>query len=60
VDGLNAVQSKGGFTVVQSPQETDFPFGPQKAIEKGFAEEVLNTQEMAPHLMNYRNLKVAG
>lgn len=55
VDGLSDVQKKGGVTVVQHPEEAQFPYGPQKAIELGVADEILKTDMLAPHLMQYRN-----
>ncbi len=55
VDGLTAVQSLGGASVVQNPDEAQFPYGPQKAIELGVADEVLPANSLAAHLMQYRN-----
>lgn len=55
VDGLSEVQKKGGVTVVQHPEEAQFPYGPQKAIEVGVADEILKTESLASHLMQYRN-----
>lgn len=58
VDGLSAIQNKGGMTVVQHPEDAQFPYGPQKAIEIGVAEQILNADEIAKHLMQYRNQTV--
>lgn len=55
VDGLVEVQKKGGVTVVQHPEEAQFPYGPQKAIELGVADEILKADMLAAHLMQYRN-----
>lgn len=55
VEGLIEVQKKGGATVVQHPEEAQFPYGPQKAIELGVADEVLKSDMLAQHLMQYRN-----
>jgi two-component system chemotaxis response regulator CheB len=55
VNGLTAVQKAGGATVVQHPDEAQFPYGPQKAIELGVADEILNADSLAQHLMQYRN-----
>jgi Chemotaxis response regulator containing a CheY-like receiver domain and a methylesterase domain len=55
VEGLTQVQKKGGASVVQTPDEAQFPYGPQKAIEVGVADEVLGADQLAQHLMNYRN-----
>lgn len=55
VEGLMEVQKKGGATVVQHPEEAQFPYGPQKAIELGVADEVLKADMLAQHLMQYRN-----
>ncbi len=58
VDGLTAVQDKGGMTVVQHPEEAQFPYGPQKAVELGVAEQIINADGIAKHLMQYRNQTV--
>ncbi|WP_413290031.1 chemotaxis protein CheB [Bdellovibrio sp. HCB337] len=58
VDGLSAIQNKGGMTVVQHPEDAQFPYGPQKAIEVGVAEQILVADEIAKHLMQYRNQSV--
>ncbi|MFS4458426.1 chemotaxis protein CheB [Bdellovibrio sp. HCB2-146] len=55
VNGLTDVQKLGGASVVQTPDEAQFPYGPQKAIELGVADEVLNADSIASHLMQYRN-----
>jgi len=55
VDGLTEVQKKGGATVVQHPEEAQFPYAPQKAIELGIADEVLRSETLSHHLMQYRN-----
>lgn len=55
VDGLIEVQKKGGASVVQHPEEAQFPYAPQKAIELGVADEVLKSDMLAHHLMQYRN-----
>ncbi len=55
VDGLTDVQKFGGATVVQHPDEAQFPFGPQKAIEIGVADEVLKADMLSAYLMQYRN-----
>lgn len=55
VEGLTSVHERGGMTVVQHPDEAAFPFAPQKAVEVGVAEEILNVEQIATHLMRYRN-----
>ncbi|KYG67199.1 chemotaxis protein CheB [Bdellovibrio bacteriovorus] len=55
VEGLIEVQKKGGASVVQHPEEAQFPYGPQKAIELGVADEILKADSLAGHLMQYRN-----
>lgn len=55
VAGLTEVQKNGGASVVQHPDEAQFPYGPQKAIELGVADEVLKADMLAQHLMQYRN-----
>lgn len=58
VDGLTAIQNKGGMTVVQHPEEAQFPYAPQKAIEVGVAEQITETNDIANRLMQYRNQTV--
>ncbi len=58
VDGLTSIQNKGGMTVVQHPEDAQFPYAPQKAIEVGVAEQILETNAIATHLMQYRNQSV--
>lgn len=58
VDGLTEIQNKGGMTVVQHPEDAQFPYAPQKAIELGVAEQILNADGIAKHLMTYRNQSV--
>ncbi|WP_413583449.1 chemotaxis protein CheB [Bdellovibrio sp. HCB288] len=55
VNGLTEVQKLGGASVVQNPSEAQFPYGPQKAIELGVADEVLKAEALAGYLMQYRN-----
>lgn len=55
VEGLTEVQRKGGASIVQNPDEAQFPYGPQKAVELGVVDEVLKTDMLAHHLMQYRN-----
>ncbi|WP_413586320.1 chemotaxis protein CheB [Bdellovibrio sp. HCB274] len=55
VNGLTDVQKLGGASVVQNPAEAQFPYGPQKAIELGVADEVLKAEALAGYLMQYRN-----
>lgn len=55
VDGLIEVQKKGGFTVVQHPDEAQFPYAPQRAVELGVADEILKCDFIADHVSKYRN-----
>lgn len=55
VDGLTEIQSAGGFTVAQSPEEAQFPYAPQTAIAEGVADEIMQANALAKHLMQYRN-----
>lgn len=55
VQGLTEVQRAGGASIVQHPEEAQFPYGPQKAIELGVADEVLKAEMLSQHLMQYRN-----
>lgn len=58
VDGLTSIQNKGGMTVVQHPEDAQFPYAPQKAIEVGVAEQIIEVDGIAKHLMQYRNQTV--
>jgi len=58
VDGLTAIQNKGGMTVVQHPEDAQFPYAPQKAIEVGVADQIIEVSGIASHLMQYRNQTV--
>jgi two-component system chemotaxis response regulator CheB len=58
VDGLTALQDKGGMTVAQHPEDAQFPYGPQKAIELGVAEQIIKAEGIAKQLMQYRNQTV--
>lgn len=58
VDGLIDIQKNGGFTVVQHPEEAPFPYAPQKAVELGIADEILNADLIATHVMQYRNQNI--
>ncbi len=55
VEGLSEVQRRGGASVVQHPEEAQFPYAPQKAIELAVADEILKADLLAHHLMQYRN-----
>lgn len=55
VNGLTEIQKLGGASIVQTPDEAQFPYGPQKAVELGVADEVLKAENIAGHLMQYRN-----
>lgn len=58
VEGLQKINAMGGATVVQHPTEAQFPFGPQKAIELGIADQILKSENLAKCLMDYRNKSV--
>ncbi|MGZ3769208.1 MAG: chemotaxis protein CheB [Bdellovibrio sp.] len=59
VEGLTLVQKKGGYTMVQDPEETAFPHAPQKSVELGVADEILRVQEIPERLKSIRQqLKV--
>ncbi len=58
VDGLTKIHDKGGMTVVQTPAQATFPYGPQKSIELGVAAEILNVDDMAGHVFRYRNQSI--
>jgi two-component system chemotaxis response regulator CheB len=56
--GLSKLQDQGGTTVVQLPEETNFPFGPQTAIAQGVADNILSVKNMAQFLFEYRSRAV--
>lgn len=58
VDGVSAIKAKGGFAVAQFPDEAQFPYAPQKAIELGLVDEILKASEISEYLMNYRNKNI--
>ncbi|MGZ3742427.1 MAG: chemotaxis protein CheB [Pseudobdellovibrionaceae bacterium] len=58
IEGLTAIQNKGGMTIVQHPEEAQFPYAPQKAIELGVEEEIIKAEGISQHLMQYRNQRV--
>ena len=59
VDGLKRLQECKCATVVENPQELSFPFAPQAAINKGYADEVLQAVEISDWILQTRNRKVA-
>jgi len=59
VEGLTKIQSKGGFTMVQDPSETEFPYAAQKAIELGVVDKITMIDQMGSLVMEYRNKRVA-
>ncbi|QWV93442.1 chemotaxis protein CheB [Geomonas oryzisoli] len=50
VDGLRAIQSCGGTTVVQDPSEAMYPDMPQNAVRRGCADHVVSLDAM-PELL---------
>ncbi len=58
VEGVSAIKAKGGFAVAQFPDEAQFPYAPQKAIELGLVDEILKANEISEYLMNYRNKNI--
>lgn len=58
VAGLTQLQDKGGTTIVQIPEETNFPFLPQAAISAGVADNILKVDSMAQFLFDYRSKAV--
>lgn len=55
IEGLIDVQKKGGTTVVQHPKEAQFPYAPQKAVEMGIADEILNVEAIAIYLQQLQS-----
>ncbi len=58
VAGLTQLQDKGGTTIVQFPEETNFPFLPQSAISAGVADNILKVDSMAQFLFEFRSKAV--
>lgn len=44
--------------MAQFPDEAQFPYAPQKAIELGLVDEILKANEISEYLMNYRNKNI--
>ena len=59
VDGLQKIQSHGGTTVVEKPDEAVFPYVPQNAIAMGVVNHVCSASEMASLIMTSRNRRAA-
>jgi two-component system chemotaxis response regulator CheB len=58
-EGLESITAKGGATCVQTPDEAQFPYGPQSSIEMGVAGSILTVSEIPRHLFQYRSKAVA-
>lgn len=54
--GLRAIKDRGGLTLVQSPDEADYPSMPQNAISTERVDLVLPVAELADRLANYANI----
>jgi two-component system CheB/CheR fusion protein len=52
--GLKAVKKAGGLTMVQDPDDAQYPGMPQSAIDTGLADFVLPVEEMAEELTGYK------
>ncbi len=50
VDGLRAIQERGGRTLVQNPRSADFPVMPEAAVKAGVAQWVLSPGQIAAAL----------
>lgn len=52
--GLKAVKEAGGLTMVQDPDDAQYPSMPHSAIDTGLADFVLPVEEMAEELTGYK------
>lgn len=59
VEGLGAVSSAGGLTLLQEPSESLFPFGVKKAAELGYAGIVVPGQRLSSILFEQRSKRAA-
>ncbi len=50
--GLLAIKKAGGLTIAQSPEEAEYPYMPQAAIDKGAATLVLTLKEIQTRILN--------
>ena len=50
--GLLAIKKQGGLTIAQSPEEAEYPYMPQAAIDKGGAALVLTLMEIQTRIRN--------
>ncbi|MEK6772389.1 MAG: chemotaxis protein CheB [Bdellovibrionota bacterium] len=60
VEGLQKIKASGGVTYVEDPSLAAFPYAPQKAIELGIADQVLNASQMSEAITDLRNRRVAA
>lgn len=59
VEALAKLRDKQCLTIVENPEQSSFPYIPQKAIAVGAAEQVLNAGEIGQAILGYRSRKVA-
>lgn len=52
--GMSTIKEYGGKTIVQQPEEADFPFMPEAAIKTGMIDQVCTLLEMQHFLLNLR------
>jgi len=59
VGGMEKIQAKGGFTLVQDPGEAKFPYIPQNAIARGIVQSILPVNQIANAIMRWRSIRAA-
>lgn len=55
--GMRAIKSAKGLTIAQSPQEADYPYMPQAAIDSGCVDMILTLKEIQQFLLETGEVK---
>ena len=55
IKGVSEIKKSGGLVIVQSPDSCEYPELPEKMIEKGYADFVLEPQDMPVVIQGYIN-----
>ena len=53
--GVSAIRTHGGYVIVQSPDEAQYPGMPESAIQTGYASEIISVDMMGEQLDKYAN-----
>ncbi|WP_340680700.1 CheR family methyltransferase [Paraglaciecola sp.] len=51
--GLRALKAAGGLSVVQTPQQAEYPSMPRSAIDAGVVDQVMNVEDIYSLLLEY-------